>query len=292
MSPEEIPFALAPEEREAQPGENRRARRGRTGIGATAETDVVSPTPPMGTPTPTKPVKAAKHRADQLPIGGVPRVDLLPPELKAAREWRRARNKAVLLVLGAALVVLAASGAAGWWAALNGDQRTAAQARTTQLLAEQSEFVEVNQVQGAIAATERALAQASAGDVIWGELLTDLQGALPAGARITTVTIESSSPMQELAPPIDPLRTSRIASVTFSAVTTSVPDVVTWTRAVLDVPGVVYAAPRSTVADETASAFTVEMSVDISAERLRHQPEGSEPAEGSDAVEGATEEAQ
>ena len=277
--------------------ENRRSRRARLG----EDTDplaLLTPSPvpeaPEVPPAPApaaraaRPAKAprpAKIRADQLPIGGVPRVDLLPPELKASRAWRRARGKALLAVLCAALLIVAGAGAARWWAQVNIDGRDAAQARTTELLAQQSEFVEVNQVRGAISATETALTQASATDVVWRDLLADLQTALPGGTRITTLTIEADSPVQELAAPTDPLRADRIASVTFTAVTGSVPDVVAWARAVLDVPGVVYAAPRATVADESATSFTVEMSVDIDAERLRAAPEDAAADEAGDETE-------
>lgn len=287
------PTPILPGEEVSPPGGNRRARRARGGTGPVAELsppdalddagaplaeaeDRRRPKPPT-TPR-TRPAKSRRN-AEQLPIGGVPKVDLLPPELKEAREWRRARGRALILVLFGALVMLTAVGAATWWAQLNTAARDAAQARTDELLAMQSEFVEVNQVQGAIRSAEDALAKASATDILWRDLLVDLQRTLPAGTRITTLTIESSSPTAALALPTDPLRTERVASVTFTAVSASVPDVVSWTRAVLDVPGVVYAAPRSTIADESLSTFTVEMSVDVDGERLRNQPEAAEDAQ-------------
>jgi Tfp pilus assembly protein PilN len=284
---------IPPGEESSPPGGNRRARRALVGTGPVAELSPPDPTDGAGGPLADsedrrrpKPARLPRSRpskstrnAEQLPIGGVPKVDLLPPELKEAREWRRARGRALILVLLGALVMLTAVAAATWWAQLNTAARDAAQARTDELLAMQSEFVEVNQVQGAIRSAEDALAQASTTDILWRDLLVDLQRTLPAGTRITTLTIESSSPTAALALPTDPLRAERVASVTFTAVSASVPDVVSWTRAVLDVPGVVYAAPRSTIADESLSTFTVEMSVDVDGERLRNQPEAAEDAE-------------
>lgn len=235
---------------------------------------------------PTKTAKAPKPKADQLPIGGVPKVDLLPPELKQARAWRAARGRALVFILCATMLMLAGVGGATWWAQSKVEERNAAQARTDELLAMQSEFVEVNQVQGAIRSAEGALTQAAATDVVWRDLLAELQRTLPPGTRITTLTIEAGSPTTELAAPTDPLRSTRIASVTFTAVATSVPDVVSWTRAVLDVPGIVYAAPRSTIADEASTSFTVEMSVDVSAERLRNLPEDAAAADAETEEDG------
>ncbi|WP_345750795.1 hypothetical protein [Microbacterium rhizophilus] len=230
------------------------------------------PKAPKGAPA-LKPPKAPQQRPDQLAIGGVPKVDLLPPELKDARAWRRARGRALIIILCGMLVLLAGVLATTWLARTSTDARDAAQARTDELLAMQSEFVEVNAVQGGIAAAEQALAQAGATDILWTPTLADLRASLPAQARITALTIDASNPSTPLAAPTDVLEPGdRVATVTFTALTPRVPDVSTWVRAVEQIGGVVFVAPRVTQVLEDEPGYTVEMTFDIGAERLRNAP--------------------
>lgn len=288
---------------------NRRTRRGRNGTGpvpaqdSAPEDDVAALfAPPQAEPaTPSRPGRTAKpgradkparapkqakpprgatprsaqprHSADQLPIGGVPRVDLLPPELKEARAWRRARGRALVIVLCGAVLVLAGVLAATWWARVNVDARDAAQARTDELLSMQAEFAEVNAVQGGIRSAEQALEQAGATDILWESVLTDLRRTLPPQARVTSLTIEAPAPGAPLAPATDVLQGERAATVRFTALTPEVPDVAAWVRAVEDIDGVVFVAPRAAQVLDDEPGFTVEMSFDLGAERLRHQPE-------------------
>jgi Tfp pilus assembly protein PilN len=293
---------------------DRRTRRSRTGTGpvpeqdAAAENDVAAlfappqvdpgspPKRPGKAPKPAnapKPAKAPRvatprpaqpkptRSADQLPIGGVPRVDLLPPELKEARAWRRARGRALLVILCGAVLVMAGVLAATWWARANVDARDAAQARTDELLSMQAEFAEVNAVQGGIRSAEQALEQAGATDILWESVLTDLGGTLPPQARVTSLTIEAPAPGTPLAPATDVLQGERAATVRFTALTPEVPDVAAWVRAVEQIDGVVFVAPRAAQVLDDEPGFTVEMSFDLGAERLRHAPEDAAP-DGAD----------
>ena len=232
---------------------------------------------------PQRSAKAAKANANQLQIGGVPKVDLLPPELKAAREWRLARNTSLLLVLIAAIVALAGAGAATGWAQAHAIARDVAQARTNDLLAMQSEFAEVNQVQSDIRAAEQALEEASATDIAWIQFLGELGATIPPQSRLTELTIEMPSPGTPLAAPTDALQGERVATVRFSALSAGVPDVAEWSRAIERMEGVVFVSPRATTKAEEGGGYTVEMTFDISAERLRNAPD--EHAEQPEAEE-------
>ncbi|WP_203138206.1 hypothetical protein [Microbacterium sp. JZ31] len=223
-------------------------------------------------PKDEKPAPIPKARADQLPIGGVPRVDLLPPELRSAREWRQARNRSLLLVLLAAVLVLVGVGAATGWAQVHALARDIAQHRTDDLLAQQSEFVEVNRVQGDIRAAEQALEEASASDIAWIPFLSELSATIPPQSRLTTLTIEMPSPGTPLAAPTDALQGERVATVRFTALSARVPDVAAWSRAIEQMGGVVFVAPRATTKIEDGEGYEVEMTFDISAERLRNAP--------------------
>lgn len=254
------PPATTPSGRPSKPGKRPKAAKGKKAQ-------------PEAVPQPVAVAKAPRARADQLRLGGVPKVDLLPPELKAAREWRQARNRSLLIVLLALVLVLAGFGAATGWAQVHALARDIAQSRTDDLLAQQSEFVEVNQVRGDISAAEQALEDASASDIAWIPFLTELSATIPAQSRLTTLTIEMPSPGTPLTAPTDALQGERVATVRFTAMSARVPDVAAWSRAIEQMGGVVFVAPRATSKIEDGAGYEVEMTFDISAERLRNAPD-------------------
>lgn len=223
--------------------------------------------PAVQTVSPKRP-SAPKAGRNQLPIGGAPRVDLLPPDLRAQRAGRRARDGALVMILIAALVLLAGMGGAWWLQKLSTDLRDAAQATTEDLTARQAQFAEVNGVLADIRTSETALDRARATDILWASVLVDLQGTLPPGARVTELTIQAPAPATPLSPATDVLQGERAATVSFKALATNAPDASAWMRAVEQIGGVVFVAPRVTQVLEDQPGYTVEMVFDLSSERL------------------------
>jgi Tfp pilus assembly protein PilN len=128
----------------------------------------------------------------KLVVGGVPRVDLLPPEVHARRQDGRL-NRMLVLVLVAAVVL---SGGVVLGAKLVADGSAAnlagAQARTAQLLAEQRRYSTVSSTKSRLAAT-RAARVTVAGHVIdWRGYLRSVSATLPAGVHVAAATVETA----------------------------------------------------------------------------------------------------
>ncbi|GAB3268740.1 hypothetical protein B5M43_001550 [Microbacterium sp. MEC084] len=233
--------------------------------------------------------RPARRPANALDVGGVPRVDLLPTELRNARAWRVARGRALIIVLLAAILVLAGVGTALWHAATTDLARDAAAARTVELTDRQGRFGDVSALLSRITRSEEALATASADEVDWPRLLDDLGRALPAGSRVTTVAVDSTTPLTEIAQPADPLRGARIGTLTFTAFTPTIPDTAAWVRALNEVEGFENATPRAAVAEAPDAlgtgvlGYTIEIAVDLTDRRLVTPPEAEAPAEEEDA---------
>lgn len=259
-------------ERTAQQAADPRALRDRHR--PTAPAPEGEPSAPEAPPTLGRRPPAPKARRGQLAIGGVPRVDLLPPDLRAQREWRRARQRALLLILGAVLLLLAGVGAVVWWAGLQTEARAQAQRLTEELTAQQAQFAEVNGVLLEIRTTEAALGEIGTTEIRWDDVLSDLESTLPQGARISILTIEAGAPGAPLAEATDLLQTERAATARLTALVEEAPDVSRWVQAVQKLDGVTFVAPRLTQALTEQPGYTVEITFDLSEERLRSAAEG------------------
>lgn len=152
-----------------------------------------------------------------LVIGGEPRIDFLPPEVKAAKQARRTRRSLGALVL---LVVAACAAGVVFATTLNlqaQEQLVSAQDRTRALIQEQGEYAEVRTVTGQIASATNARLVGSANEVLWTAYLGKVVSVLPGGTTIDTYSVESQS-ANEAAPVAEvPLRQPRIATVNFIA---------------------------------------------------------------------------
>ncbi|GAB2515130.1 hypothetical protein GCM10027064_11110 [Microbacterium petrolearium] len=218
---------------------------------------------------PARTTPATKPRRGQLVIGAVPRADLLPPELRRQREGRRARDGALVVVLGAALLLALGVGGATAWAGIQTTARDRSQALTTDLTEQQLQFGDANTLLADIHKTEDALEEAAATDVLWAQLLTDLQAALPSDAGISSLTIDAPTPGEDLPEPTGVLQAgARAATVQVVAHTSSAPDIAEWLRRIAQIEGVVYTAPRTSEPLD-GGGYRVELTFDLGPERLR-----------------------
>lgn len=119
-----------------------------------------------------------------IPVGGVPRVNLIPrselerrERVATARRW----GWAAVGTLAVALMLIAGALAIS----LLADQRLAAeQARTNTLLAELGGLADVSSALGAENDLLDFRADAAGSDFVWADVMRSLQGALPAGVEV------------------------------------------------------------------------------------------------------------
>ena len=173
-----------------------------------------------------------------LSLGGEPRVDLMPPEVRLARRGAGARNGLIVLFI---LVVGAVGGGTVFFTSLAGAAQSrleAEQAVTTDLLTQQSKYVEVRKVSNAITAAEAAARVGASAEIDWQTFLLQVASTFPGGSAVTGVTIDSASPVVAFAQPTGALSAPRIATALLNVHTKDLPDAKAWIDSVFLVDGV------------------------------------------------------
>lgn len=173
----------------------------------------------------------------------IPRVNLLPPEIFEARRFKRTQG-----ALGACVVVtLLVAGGVYYLSQQRADaaqeELTIAQARTTELQAEQAEYAEVPKVLAQVESAELARETAMSTDVLWYRYLNDLALSYPAEVWLGNLTATVAGPggtTGAAAVPVagsDPLATPGIGTVTFTGTALDHPDVASWLDVLAGTPG-------------------------------------------------------
>ncbi len=200
------------------------------------------------------------------PVGGAPRVDLMPPEIRLKRSQLRTRRSLRLALLGVLVVVVAAC--AGTWA-FNGLAQTAlsdAAAQQQALVAEQGKYSDVTVVKESIKLIQAGQIVGDSSEIDWQSYLTKLQGTLPAGVALTTVTVDSATPLKPYAQTTTPLQGGRIATLQFAATSASLPSIPVWLDGLKALPGFVDATPGSVTLADTG--YTADVTMHINADAL------------------------
>jgi len=149
-------------------------------------------------------------------IGGVPRADLLPPEITARAKDRSAQSwVALLLVIAVGIVVLGV----GYAFVQNATAQAGlliAQTQTQALLSEQQEYGEVRSVQESIALAEEARTVGASSEVLWSPTLAALLAVRPGDVELDSATLAFPAPWSPASVSDSPLAKPRVANVTLS----------------------------------------------------------------------------
>jgi hypothetical protein len=216
--------------------------------------------------------------AVKLELGGSPRANLLPPEIRKERALRAQRRLlgtifAAVLVLIAGAYILACFVASAAQSAL--DQ---ANARTADLIAQQAEFLEVRQLGNQVVAAKDARLAATATEVDWANYLPLVRQTIPSGSSITSLTVLSASPAVPLPAPSSPLESPRMVEIAIAVSMPTLPDISQWLDTVAALPGYVDAVPGGITTAEGGFSVTLTVHVDESAKYNRFvlEPEEAE----------------
>jgi len=205
-------------------------------------------------------------------VGGLPRVDLLPPEVRAERRSGVAVRRAWMGVVGAAVVAGIAVGGATLHSIEAQDELVAAQADTQQLLLEQGKYTDVRETKADITLLTAAQAVAGATEIAWPSYLAQIQATLPAGVTVSTIAIDQATPTEDYAQSDTPLQGARVGTVTFSAKSDTLPSVPDWLDGLATLPGYTDATPGSVTLEEGVYEATVTMHIDQRAFSNRFAP--------------------
>ncbi|MFF1634500.1 hypothetical protein [Leifsonia sp. NPDC058248] len=235
---------------------------------------------PKGVPKESKPssaaVKPTTPRGEVLVVGGQPRVDLLPPEVRAARKAKRTRRALGYGVLSTVIVMVLAAGAAFAFNVAAQARMLIAQSETASILAQQQEFVVVRAVQSQLGIAQAAQQVGASTEIDWKSYLSRVQATLPGDVSMQKVTVDSSTPLAIYTQATAPLQPSRVATLTFSASSPNLPQVPTWLRSLAKLPGYADATPGTITLDKTTNQYTVNITMHINdaAFDKRFQPKG------------------
>ena len=186
----------------------------------------------------------------RLIIGGIPRADLLPPEIKNEAKTRGQRRLIVGVVILVVAVVTAGYVGASFLAITASDQMVAANNRTNEILAEQSKYVAIRQFSDQVEIAEAARSVGVSTEIDWGTYLPEVTSRLSADATIDNFSVVSATPTVALPQDAGPFAEPSLAELSFTVSTTGFPDVATWLDSLTSIPGFVAAVP-STIALES-----------------------------------------
>ena len=215
----------------------------------------------------------SRSKAQSTGVAVMPQVNLLPPEIRAARGLRVVKRW-LLLVL-ALVVAVSAMGFAGSLLVKSAaeDDLAQAQTETSRLQLEQQKYAEVPQVLNEVQAVTSARQLGMSTEVQWKSYLGAISAVLPHGVSIDSLAFTGATPMTPAAPAANPLGAPSVGQVKFTARSQTVPDTAALIDALNSVPGFVDAFVSSTtVTSNTAlTYYTVDASVQVTTAAYDHR---------------------
>jgi Tfp pilus assembly protein PilN len=222
----------------------------------------------------------------------LPQVNLLPPEVSAARGVRRTQRWLAL-----ALVVVVALCGLGWAGSLlvqnaAQDQLVQVQSDTSAIQAESLQYAEVPQVLQRLDEAEQAQQYGMAAEVLWADYVGAIVSVLPADVKIESVSSTLATPAQSATLTPDPLKSDGIGELRLIGRTATLPDTAQWIRALDALPGFADTRMSTMVvaadAVDNSSFYRVTLLVQVTPDALsgRYLPGGSQAPADAATTEG------
>jgi hypothetical protein len=216
-----------------------------------------------------------------LTIGGPPRADLLPLEIKAESKARSQRRFMFALVVLVAVVIAGGYVLAQAIAVGSAARLAAVNERTAVLLAEEGEYAEVRQVGDEVTTAEAARRVAMATEIDWKAYLTQVTATLPANTTIAGFTATSATALMDLTPSTAALSKPRVAELNLTATSSSLASIADWSDNLSSLPGYVDSLATPITGADGAYAVTMVLHLDQGALAKRFAlAEGTAPDDG------------
>ncbi len=225
-------------------------------------------------PTASTPSRGKQGAAPIMAIS--PRANLLPPEIGQNQRKRSVRRGLRFAVVGTAIVAVAASGGAFYLATAEQIALTSAQTESTALSSDLAEYADVDLTVDGIVLRTAGIRVAGSTDILWADYLTKLQATLPSDVVLTAVSISSAGAVDPYEQSTAPLDKPRVASLTFTAETGTLPSIPSWIDGLATLPGFTDATPDSLENADGIYTATVTMNIDAGAFSNRFAPKAEE----------------
>ncbi len=222
--------------------------------------------------SPPKKSGGSPGKGAALVVGGAPRANLLPPEIILKRTQLKTRRGLRVGVLFVAIAVAAGCLGSVAFSTAAGVQLATASANRDALVLEQATYSEVTQVLQTIDTIKAGQQVGASTEIAWRDYLVSLQATLPAGVTLTSLTVDSATPMTAYDQPTGPLQGARVATLQFTAKSATLPSIPDWLRGLATLPGFVDATPGSVKLDADGYTSQVSMHINADAFSLRYDP--------------------
>lgn len=210
--------------------------------------------------------------------GSLAQVNLLPPEVRAARGLKKTKQ---WLLISLVVTVLLAVG--GWGLALISSVTAAtelvqAQDETTRLQTEQAKYADVPKVLGALEQTKSSRTVGMSTEVQWKPYLDALTAVLPPNVSIDNFQYTGATPVVPPTTPSNPLQDPSVGQILFTARASVVPDTSAWIDAMNSVPGFAdsFVTGATLTEDESGIYYNMSGSVQVSDLAYSHRFDATE----------------
>lgn len=186
-------------------------------------------------------------------VGGESRVDLLPQELKLRRKGKVLRRRLGFLVVLVAMLVTGASALVRAQAVQAKLDLSIEQSNAQSILLQQRKYGEVQKIQREAETIQAAQQVGTSTEINWKNYLMSVQATLPPNVTLDSVSIDSATPFASYAQASAPLQGERIATLSFTAISSTLPQVPQWLVALATLPGYSDANPGSVNRTDTGT---------------------------------------
>ncbi|HEY3293675.1 MAG TPA: hypothetical protein VGJ85_08655 [Candidatus Nanopelagicaceae bacterium] len=201
-------------------------------------------------------------KSQNVVIGGESKVDLLPQELRVKRKGKVLRRRLGFLVILVAVLVTGASALVRAQASQAKVDLSIEQSNAQSILLQQRKYGEVKKIQTQAETIQAAQQVGTSTEINWKNYLISVQSTLPPNVSLDSVNIDSATPFATYAQASAPLQGERIATLSFTAISSTLPQVPQWLVALATLPGYSDANPGSVNRTETGS-YSVNITMHI-----------------------------
>jgi len=211
-----------------------------------------------------------RARNQSLTVGGEPRVDLLPPEVRFERKAKVIHRRMGFVIFLVVIVMIGGIALVRAQAIQAQANLSIEEANTASLLMQQRKYGEVQKVQNEIGSIQAAQQVGTSTEINWEQYLTSVQATLPPNVTLDTVNIDSATPFAPYTQATAPLQGSRIATLSFTARSSTLPEVPAWLNALTTLPGYADASPGSVTRNDSGT-YSVNITMHINQSAFTHR---------------------
>jgi len=224
-------------------------------------------------------IPTGARKEQKLVVGGIPRADLLPPEIKQdEKAGKQRRGMLAILVLVLIVVALAYAGST-LVAQVAQNSLLEAENKSASLLSEQGKYAEVRTLTTKVEAAKTARLLSVVTEIDWQTFLRQIDRSLPGGSKIEDIQLSTISPIGSPDAATSPLEDIRMAEMKIQVTTGSQADLAKWLERLKAIVGYEDARPVTLETDDGGFSSQVVLHINLDALSNRYLTETVEETE-------------